>query len=206
MTKFVVYLYFNINNMIGIYKITNLVNNKSYIGSSINLNKRKNTHFRNLKNNKHPNLHLQASCNKYGINNFSFSIIEESTKENLIEREQYYLDTLKPEYNKRIIAESNLGLGFKVRTGSRLGEKNNFYGKTHSDESKRQMSITKLGKPSRKTVFPGKSISKYSLDNRFIEKYSTLKKAAIENNLPYKWFIVTIKTNSEYKGFIWKKE
>lgn len=62
--------------MIGIYSIKNLINNKIYIGSSINITKRINQHFNNLKNNKHNNKHLQFSYNKYGIKNFSYEILE----------------------------------------------------------------------------------------------------------------------------------
>ena len=48
-------------NESGIYRIRNLTNNKFYIGSAINLNKRKNQHFHYLRNNKHHNKPLQNS-------------------------------------------------------------------------------------------------------------------------------------------------
>ncbi len=47
--------------------------------------------------------------NKYGIDNFEFIVIETCTKSKLIEREQFYIDTLNPSYNLRKFAESNLG-------------------------------------------------------------------------------------------------
>lgn len=83
----------------GIYKIVNVINNKFYIGSSKNLNKRFKIHLSELKNNRHNNFYLQKSFNKYGENNFKFEIIENCSKEILLKREQYYIDTLKPEYN-----------------------------------------------------------------------------------------------------------
>lgn len=60
----------------GIYKITNKVNNKIYIGSAKRFKERFSGHISSLKNNKHQNKHLQASWNKYGTDAFVFEIIE----------------------------------------------------------------------------------------------------------------------------------
>lgn len=96
--------------MKGIYCISNNINNKCYIGSSKNIKLRKGGHISRLRNNRHPNQHLQNSWNKYGQDNFIFEILEqlpkECTTEELLAREQYYLDTLKPEYNILKIAGS----------------------------------------------------------------------------------------------------
>lgn len=78
--------------MIGIYKIENLINHKVYIGKSINIKSRFNSHIKNLKNNKHINPHLQKSWNKYGPENFSFEVIEECSVEQLNDREIYWLN------------------------------------------------------------------------------------------------------------------
>lgn len=88
----------------GVYKIENVVNGKIYIGSSSDLDRRRKQHFIALLNNKHFNSHLQRSYNKWGEQSFEFKIIEvledtDSLSELLLEREQYYLDLLKPEYN-----------------------------------------------------------------------------------------------------------
>lgn len=50
----------------GIYQILNLINNKRYIGQTINFDNRKRQHFSLLKRNQCHNLHLQKSYNKYG--------------------------------------------------------------------------------------------------------------------------------------------
>ena len=196
--------------IIGIYEIKNLVNNKIYIGSSSNINKRKTAHFSYLRRNNHPNKHLQNAYNKYGANNFEFNILEICTIDNIIQKEQYYIDNYLPHYNKRIIAESNFGWKpseeyIKEFSIKMKGEGNYFYGLKHSDETKEKMRLAKLGKPSLKTIFPGINISKYSLDMEFIESYKTLKECANANNLPYKWFIETIKIDPEYKGYLWIK-
>ena len=60
----------------GIYQIRNIINNKVYIGKSVNLNNRKSQHFLSLRKNIHKNFKLQGSVNKHGINNFVFEILE----------------------------------------------------------------------------------------------------------------------------------
>lgn len=81
----------------GVYKITNIVNSKFYIGSSSHdINNRINVHKRLLKQNKHENSYLQASYNKYNLENFKFEIIELCNKKVCIKREQYYLDLYTP--------------------------------------------------------------------------------------------------------------
>lgn len=88
------------------------MNDKFYIGSSKDFRKRFNEHFRFLKLNKHSNIHLQRAYNIDGLLNFIPVIIELCEKEKLIEREQFYLDTLKPEYNICKIAYSRVGTTF----------------------------------------------------------------------------------------------
>lgn len=80
----------------GIYKITCIVNGKIYIGSSIDIARRFREHRSRLKMQTHSSVHLQRSWNKHGKDKFLFSIIEECDQNNLIEREQYWIDELKP--------------------------------------------------------------------------------------------------------------
>lgn len=79
-------------NISGIYKITNKTTNKIYIGSSKNIEERWKAHINLLNRNKHNNNHLQHAWNKYGNKDFEFEIIEICDLSNLIEREQYYID------------------------------------------------------------------------------------------------------------------
>ena len=60
----------------GIYKITNLINNKCYIGQSRNIESRIKKHFSNLEKNIHHSQYLQEDFNKYGKENFSIEILE----------------------------------------------------------------------------------------------------------------------------------
>lgn len=76
----------------GIYKIENITNGKMYIGSSQDIDGRWKVHRRMLNKNNHHSPHLQAAWNKYGCENFTFSVIEECAQEVLLDREQYYID------------------------------------------------------------------------------------------------------------------
>lgn len=76
---------------IGIYKIKNLFNGKIYIGQSVDIEKRWSTHKAELKHNHHHNIHLQSAWNKYGEDNFEFSIIEICNSDQLNQREIYWI-------------------------------------------------------------------------------------------------------------------
>ena len=93
-----------------IYKITNLLDGKFYIGSSTNLIKRYYTHIFDIRTNKQTCTKLIRAVRKHKEENFKFEILEECAVDNLLEREQYYLDVLKPHYNIALIAGSNLGI------------------------------------------------------------------------------------------------
>lgn len=77
--------------MIGIYKITNKINNKVYIGQSIDIQRRwcqeKNKAFN--ENDTAYNQLLSKAFRKYGIDNFNFEVIEELSEELLNTREEY---------------------------------------------------------------------------------------------------------------------
>ena len=68
--------------------ITNKINDKKYIGSSRNISQRKRSHLHKLRHGKHENAHLQNAFNKYGEEDFEFSIIEECLKEHLAKTEK----------------------------------------------------------------------------------------------------------------------
>lgn len=84
------------NNICGVYKITNIVNGKFYIGSSKDIKTRWYQHKKKLNSGTHGNYHLQNAWILYGSDNFVFEILEECSAEMQFEREQYYLNTLSP--------------------------------------------------------------------------------------------------------------
>ncbi|AUM58390.1 homing endonuclease [Proteus phage phiP4-3] len=94
----------------GIYKIENLVNNKVYIGSAKDFNIRWKRHLSDLRKNRHSSIKLQRAYNKYGKDNFRFSIIEYSKyTPNIKNLEQFYIEL----YNSKIlgynIADASFG-------------------------------------------------------------------------------------------------
>ena len=91
----------------GIYKIENTENNKIYIGSSVNLGNREQKHFWMLRKNIHDNDYLQHSYNKYGKEWFIFDILEICTPEELIVRENFYIN----KYNS-----NDLSFGYNLAT------------------------------------------------------------------------------------------
>lgn len=81
---------------IGIYKIYCCIDNKSYIGSSVNLNVRLGKHKNMLRRGIHKNNHLQNAWNLYGEINFSFEIVEiVEDKFWLRAREQAWINRLR---------------------------------------------------------------------------------------------------------------
>lgn len=79
--------------MIGIYKITNKINQKIYIGLSRNIEKRWKEHKNIAFNIKSPqyNKHLYKAIRKYGIENFEFTVLEECLENELSQKEIYYI-------------------------------------------------------------------------------------------------------------------
>jgi group I intron endonuclease len=77
----------------GVYKITNTVNGKIYIGSTQCFKERLNKHIL-ISKTKHFNDHLDAAIKKYGTGVFTFEVVEITSLENRFSREQFYIDTL----------------------------------------------------------------------------------------------------------------
>lgn len=139
----------------GIYCIRNMVNNKKYIGSSIDINSRWSYHKKVLKINKHDNPYLQSSWNKYGKNNFDFSIVEDCeqdiSEDMLIIKEQTWINYYRSydrEYGYNLRDSGRHGRHSeetkqkisKAKKGKYIGINNPFFGKHHSEETKRKLS------------------------------------------------------------------
>lgn len=85
----------------GVYVILNKVNNKKYIGKSINIKSRWANHISSLRMNKHYNTYLQNAWNKYGEENFSFKVLCYSDdNEELNRKEKFYIKVLRSMYNE----------------------------------------------------------------------------------------------------------
>ena len=145
-----------------IYKLTNKINNKIYIGQTIDFDYRIYCHFN--KNNT-TGRKLKNAIKKYGKENFLIAIVEsfdlsDDIKDMLNQREQYYLDLYKPfgkvGYNlQKHSLRTNLGTKMpnwvreKVSNGLKKYHKthdNAFKGRKHSDETKKLLSIASKGR------------------------------------------------------------
>lgn len=100
--------------MIGIYKITNLIDGKSYIGLSTHIEDRWQYHKTPYNWKREKDKLLYRAITKYGIENFNFEVLEECLPEELSEKEKYYVekyDTYKNGYNMTAGGEDYHGEG-----------------------------------------------------------------------------------------------
>ena len=132
--------------MMGIYYIKNLTNNKIYIGQSVDILKRFNTHKHGLRNNAHANPHLQSSFNKYGEKNFEFGLIK-STKERYLNRlEKLFIkkyDSTNPNNGYNIAKGGNSNSGWIAPPEVRAKMSKAHKGRKHypmTDETKQLLS------------------------------------------------------------------
>lgn len=88
-----------------IYRIRNVTNGHYYIGSTNSLALRRNVHLSALRRQRHHSVVLQRAFNKYGENSLVFEVMEDGVPLNeLLIKEQEYLDKFKPKYNTNRVA------------------------------------------------------------------------------------------------------
>lgn len=201
--------------MIYIYSITNLRNNKRYIGMTSNTYNRKRAHFWALKNNKHSNEKLQKAYNSYGEDCFEFEVVEKiDTNDRMLalHRENFYINeynSYKNGYNKTLGFD---GSTLHKRPEETLVKMSNFMkgnkywlGKHHSEESKRKIGAAHKNKiVSEETrnklskALKGKKVGK---DNPFYnKKHSEETKAKIREKVSKK--VVCIETGVVFQSTV----
>ena len=87
-----------VKNVCGIYKVTNRVNGKVYIGQSVDIGRRWHTHMT-----AKDDIYFHKAIQKYGVENFKWEVIEQCKKKDLDEREIYwieYYDSFNKGYNR----------------------------------------------------------------------------------------------------------
>lgn len=138
---------------IGIYRITNTVNGKSYIGkTAMNFGDRWDSHRSLLNSGKHDNRHLQHAWDKYGADAFEFAVIETvDDASELNDLEIYYISDYRSRgmsYNIHNGGDGgvNLGKHLSKETKRKIGEKNkvNMLGRKASEETRQKMSKSQL--------------------------------------------------------------
>lgn len=128
-----------------VYRWTNKTNNKQYIGSATNGQRRLLTYY-NLNELKRTNMRIYKALLKYGHENFSFEIIEYCDKETVVSREQFYLDHFDFEYNYLEKANSVLGLKHSSAVLEKMKGRKNALGLKHTDDTKNKLRISQLNK------------------------------------------------------------
>jgi group I intron endonuclease len=144
----------------GIYKIVSACG-KIYVGSASNIKTRYMTHRRDLQVSRHDNARLQNYYNKYGAESLTFFVLELCQKEDLLEREQHYIDTLEPFFNISKTASGNFGFKF-------------WLGKKHSPETKLKISLSNRETYAKK---PKKEKPKKLTYEENIERISNINKS-----------------------------
>ena len=167
---------------IGIYKITNKINGKSYIGLSSNIEERFKKH-RQMQGKKV----LYSAFQKYGIENFDFSIIELCSFDLLSEREKYwiaYYDTYNNGYNATLGGEGNCRINHQdviqdfLKTGScketagNLGVTPHTVGHILTSNDISHRASSECGGLNKK------SVGQFSKDGKFIQEFSSQEEAA----------------------------
>jgi group I intron endonuclease len=98
--------------MIGVYAIKHIPSHRIYVGSSCNVHKRMRDHLSFLKTNRHHSQHLQNCWNKYGKDQFVFSVVKEcSSLEEALSVEQALLDCF---FGKTLFNAKNVAMGVGI--------------------------------------------------------------------------------------------
>lgn len=153
-------LYKDNNKKSGIYRWNNLITNKSYVGSAKSIRDRFSIYYstnsvqRKLAEGSSA---INSAILKHGYENFSVDILEYCDISTLIEREQYYIDLLEPEYNILKIAYSREGAKHTEITKSLIGLK--FLGRKHTEEAKLKMREIAVLRKGEETSLYGKKHS-----------------------------------------------
>lgn len=197
-------------NKSGIYKWNNLITNKSYIGSAVNLSNRLKFYFN--KNSirrvvEKESSMIYSALLKYGYSNFSLNILEYCDKYILISREQYYIDQLKPEYNILKVAGSRLGCKHSlevkkiISTTSRnrkILRKDNIAYHPRIVTANTKLKLSVRGQ--------GVNVKIFDRSGNLINQFSSMKSAANYFGITYRTISRILDTGISYDEFIYKFE
>ena len=176
----------------GVYKIENLITGYVYIGSSVDIIGRFNSHKYYLRNGKHCSKEFQLDFNKHGEDSFKFVVIEKCqnniSKTDLEKREQYYLNNTQLKYNLSPTAGSNLGY-------------------KHSENTCLNMSLSScmLGKLGKDNPY-AKPVYQYNLEGEFVKKWYGYYEIERELGFGIHHIYTAIKRNGTSFGFIWFRD
>jgi group I intron endonuclease len=136
----------------GIYQWRNSVNGRAYVGSAVNLDRRRQQHEKDLKRGAHVNQKLQRAWTKYGAEAFAWEVIEHVLdRAELLAREQFWIDQKRcVSYGYNIAPVAGSMLGFKHSEESRIRMSKAQAGKTMSPEVIEKIAAALRGRPKSK--------------------------------------------------------
>lgn len=200
-----------------IYMWTHKESKNRYLGSAVDLSRRITQYFSIKYLDKNKNMRICNALAFYGYSAFSLTILEYIQISNLskkeaqiliLEREQFYIDNFKPEYNINLIAGSRLGTlhsdesiakmsevqknidrtGVKNPMHGRIGDLHPTFGLSHSIASKAKISEAK-----------GTTIFVYDSEGSLVNTFNSANKAAEHFNCSHTTIIRNAKNNKLFK-------
>lgn len=211
----------------GVYKITNLINKKVYIGSTRkSFVSRYSSHYEKLRTNNHKGYqHLQNAVNKYNIENFEFSILEICDKDKCIERETFWISSyeacnrekgynindkpfLSPFANKEIRAKAAKTVSEKYKNGLILPNSGAFKsglepwnkGKTYQSTEHLKVPKKVKGDRSKFSVTAFDKLPRIQVTNNegFIKEYKNYHEIINDNEL---WKFMKLRNKNGRQGY-----
>lgn len=173
----------------GIYSIQSKIKpERIYVGSTVSINTRWRKHITDLMVQKHHSIKLQLHYNKHGIDDLVFSVIEECDLCELIYKEQYWIDLVRPYFNSTLIAGKGCCRGRKSTPEQRIrlsaAKKGKKHPRVYDAEELEKRRIKMLGNK----LFGGR---KHTLDT--IEKMRFAKMSTIMTKRPFRYFKETLR-------------
>lgn len=160
----------------GIYKITNTINLKAYIGQSVDIENRWKQH----KNINRGCTLLVRAFKKYGIENFSFEIVEICSPEELNEKEKYYISHYR--------TYADYGRGYNLTTGG---------------DGSKGVYVSEIARKHLSDSLGGEPIYQFDLNGKYLGKFDYIADAERKLNIPHENIIKVL--NGDYKsagGFV----
>lgn len=190
----------------GVYRWNNLITGKSYIGSSKDLSNRLRAYYSTNNIKRIVGKESSIICNailKYNYENFSLDILEYCKINILIEREQYYLDLLKPEYN--ILKTAGSRLNHKLTEKTKKAVSIALRGKKRRDKIKKDkveiFTTPKFNLSLKPRSIPVKVFDKSS---NLLFEFLTINSAAKHFGVSNKTISRIFKTGTSYDDYTYK--
>lgn len=186
--------------MVGIYQIRNITNGSVYVGSAKNIVYRWTIHRRQLTDGKHHSRYLQRAWNRYGPQAFVFEVVEECQVDELLVREQFYIDE-RTVYPRRMTY--NVNPSSKTRLGARVNAASR---KRMSESGKKRPSmpdVTRIKIGNTMAAFRGRSRSLRGPDGTVYENISNMRRFCREHGIrPESIQAVTSGVQRSHKGWM----